>query len=93
MIYYQPAVAFDQYRKPWSSSGQEQEDPTNLPTPERFYAVKDDAWELSPNRRRLANVTSAPQNTFDVDPPRRVVYPIGQDDAEPRKGIGKADHP
>ena len=77
MIYYQPAVAFDQYRKPWVFFGTgNREDPNEFANPpERFYAVKDDGLGNYPRTDGdLVNVTSAPQNTFDVDPTKKGWY-------------------
>jgi len=77
MIYYQPAVAFDKYRVPWVYFGTgNREDPNEFNNPpERFYAVKDDGQGIYPRTEGdLANVTSAPQNTFDVDPTKKGWY-------------------
>ena len=77
MIYYQPAVAFDKYRVPWVYFGTgNREDPNEFNNPpERFYAVKDDGLGNYPRTEgELANVTSAPQNTFAVDPAKKGWY-------------------
>jgi len=77
MIYYQPAVAFDNYRVPWVFFGTgNRENPNDYTNPpERFYAVKDDGLGDYPRvEGNLANVTAAPQNTFDVDPNKKGWY-------------------
>jgi type IV pilus assembly protein PilY1 len=69
MIYYQPAVTFDQNRVPWVFFGTgNREDPNDFNNPpERFYAVKDDGLGNYPRTQGdLDNVTAAPQNTFNV---------------------------
>jgi type IV pilus assembly protein PilY1 len=77
MIYYQPAVSFDKNRIPWVYFGTgNREDPNEFANPpERFYAVKDDGFGNYPRTEGdLANVTAAPQNTFDVDPTKKGWY-------------------
>lgn len=77
MIFYQPAVAFDKNRVPWVYFGTgNREDPNEFNNPpERFFAVKDDGLGSYPRTSGdLANVTSAPQNTFDVDPTKKGWY-------------------
>ena len=77
MIYYQPAVAFDKNRVPWVFFGTgNREDPNEFNNPpERFFAVKDDGLGNYPRTSGdLANVTSVPQNTFNVDPTQKGWY-------------------
>ncbi len=65
-IYYQPAVAFDNYGNPWVYFGTgDRENPKDATNPrERFYAVKDDGQGTYPRTEsNLSDVTSL--NTFD----------------------------
>jgi len=65
-IYYQPAVAFDQYRTPWVNFGTgDREHPNDLSSPrERFYAVKDNGVGNYPRSETdLSDLTSS--NTFN----------------------------
>jgi len=77
-VYYQAAVAFDQYRKPWVYFGTgDREDPTDTTNPsEFFYAVKDDALGVYPRRENheLQEISSV--NTFTVDPTKKGWYMI-----------------
>jgi Tfp pilus tip-associated adhesin PilY1 len=66
-IYYQPALAFDRYGKPWVYFGTgDRENPNDYTNQnERFYAVKDDGKGTYPrteNNNTLLEVTSS--NTF-----------------------------
>jgi type IV pilus assembly protein PilY1 len=67
MIYYQPSVAFDQYRKPWVYWGTgDREDPRDWSNPpERFYAVIDNNQGPYPRTDGdLTEVTPDVKNTF-----------------------------
>jgi type IV pilus assembly protein PilY1 len=69
MIYYQPAVAFDKYMNPWVFFGTgDRENPNDFSNPpERFCAVVDDGLGNYPRTAGdLDQVTSDPQNTFNV---------------------------
>ena len=72
-VYYQAAVAFDEYRKPWVYYGTgDREDPTDTTNPsEFFYAVKDDGLGVYPRRENheLQEISSV--NTFIVDPTKK----------------------
>jgi Tfp pilus tip-associated adhesin PilY1 len=68
-IYYQPAVALDQYRTPWVFFGTgDRENPKDTSNPsERFYAVRDDGKGAYPRAENdLSDVTSL--NTYTADP-------------------------
>ena len=68
-IYYQPAVAYDEYRIPWVYFGTgDREFPKDVSNPaERFYAVRDDGKGTYPRTESdLSNVTS--NNTYAKDP-------------------------
>jgi type IV pilus assembly protein PilY1 len=74
-IFYQPAVAFDQYGTPWVFFGTgDREDPQNKNSMERFYAVKDDnEKEKYPYEEKdLHNVTK--ENTFMQYPKEKGWY-------------------
>jgi Tfp pilus tip-associated adhesin PilY1 len=77
-VYYQAAVAFDEYRKPWVYYGTgDREDPTDTTNPaEFFYAVKDDGLGVYPRRenQELQEISSV--NTFTVDPTKKGWYMI-----------------
>jgi type IV pilus assembly protein PilY1 len=75
MIYYPPAVAFDQYRIPWVYFGTgNREDPRDWNAPEeRFYAVRDDGNGNYPRTEGdLKDVTGL--NTFTQDTTKRGWY-------------------
>lgn len=74
-IYYQPAVAFDQYRVPWVYFGTgDRENPKDTSNPaERFYAVKDDGLGNYPRTETdLRDVTAL--NTFTPDATKKGWY-------------------
>jgi len=75
-VYYQPAVAFDDYRNPWVYYGTgDREFPVDTTNPnEFFYAVKDDGLGVYPRRenQELQEVSSV--NTFTPDPTKKGWY-------------------
>ena len=83
-VYYQAAVAFDEYRKPWVYYGTgDREDPTDTTNPsEFFYAVKDDGLGVYPRRenQELQEISSV--NTFIVDPTKKGWYMILEHSAQ-----------
>ncbi len=75
-VFYQPAVAFDEYRIPWVYYGTgDHEYPVDTTNPnEFFYAVKDDGLGVYPRRenQELQEVSSV--NTFTPDPAKKGWY-------------------
>jgi|CryGeyStandDraft_6_1057127.scaffolds.fasta_scaffold10344_2 type IV pilus assembly protein PilY1 len=69
-IYYQPAVGFDQNRKPWVYFGTgDREDPKDWSnTQERFYAIKDDGSGNYPRKESPDLHDFTGENTFTTDP-------------------------
>jgi type IV pilus assembly protein PilY1 len=66
-IYYQPAVALDKSRTPWVFFGTgDRENPTDMHSDERFYAVKDDGKTGSSpyEEKNLKDVTTYSDITF-----------------------------
>jgi type IV pilus assembly protein PilY1 len=83
-VYYQAAVSFDNYRKPWVYFGTgDREDPTDTTNPpEFFYAVKDDGLGVYPRRenQELQEISSV--NTFTPDPAKKGWYMILEHSAQ-----------
>jgi type IV pilus assembly protein PilY1 len=75
-VFYQPAVAFDDYRKPWVYYGTgDRENPLDTTNPpEFFYAVEDDGLGVYPRRENheLQEISSV--NTFTPDPTKKGWY-------------------
>jgi type IV pilus assembly protein PilY1 len=67
-IYYQPAVALDKTRTPWVFFGTgDRENPTDMHSDERFYAVKDDGkgnYPREEEKKDLRDVTTYSDITF-----------------------------
>ena len=72
-VFYQPAIAFDDYRNPWVYYGTgDHEYPVDTTNPnEFFYAVKDDGLGVYPRRenQELQEINSV--NTFTPDPTKK----------------------
>ena len=83
-VFYQPAVVFDDYRKPWVYFGTgDRENPTDTTNPpEFFYAVKDDGEGVYPRRenQELQEISSI--NTFTPDPLKKGWYLILEHSAQ-----------
>jgi len=77
-VFYQPAVAFDDYRNPWVYYGTgDRENPLDTTNPpEFFYAVKDDGIGVYPRRenQELQEISSV--NTFTPDLTKKGWYLI-----------------
>ena len=83
-VFYQAAVAFDNYIKPWVYYGTgDRENPTDTTNPpEFFYAVKDDGLGVYPRRENheLQEISSI--NTFTPDPTKKGWYMILEHSAQ-----------
>ena len=77
-VFYQPAVAFDNYKNPWIYYGTgDRENPLDTTNPpEFFYAVKDDGLGVYPRRENheLQEISSV--NTFTPNPLKKGWYLI-----------------
>lgn len=77
-VFYQPAVAFDNYRNPWVYYGTgDRENPLDTTNPpEFFYGVKDDGLGVYPRRenQELQEISSV--NTFTPNPAKKGWYMI-----------------
>lgn len=77
-VYYQAAIALDEYRKPWVYYGTgDRENPTDTTNPaEFFYAVRDDDDGAYPRRenQELQEISSV--NTFVPNPSKKGWYLI-----------------
>jgi hypothetical protein len=77
-IFYQPAVAFDNYRNPWVYFGTgDRENPLDTTNPpEMFYAVKDDGLGVYPRRENFELQEISSVNTFTPDPTKKGWYMV-----------------
>jgi len=83
-VFYQPAIAFDDYRNPWVYYGTgDRENPLDTTNPpEFFYAVKDDGLGVYPRRenQELQEISSV--NTFTPDPTKKGWYMVLEHSAQ-----------
>jgi PilY1 beta-propeller domain len=77
-VFYQPAIAFDNYRTPWVYYGTgDRENPLDTTNPpEFFYAVKDDGLGVYPRRENFELQEISSVNTFTPDPTKKGWYMI-----------------
>jgi len=77
-IFYQPAVAFDDSKRPWVCFGTgDRENPLDTTNPpELFYAVKDDGLGVYPRREKHELQETSSVNTFTPDPTKKGWYMI-----------------
>jgi type IV pilus assembly protein PilY1 len=83
-IFYAPAVAFDDYKKPWVYFGTgDRENPLDTTNPpEFFYAVKDDGLGVYPRRENHELQEISLINTFTPNPLKKAWYLILEHSAQ-----------